>query len=157
MRAGPDGARRPCSHSCSVRTETPSNRAKSTCERPTRALVSATGGNVTTRPTSPRLISRMPSRISAPMSRVRFLAIFNLPPNLPQDVGWDVLCDVLWIKRQHPDHALTRPQVVDDTEPTAFPAAGKPPPELADAARLGNDRSSFRIFREGCLQLEVLI
>ena len=40
-----------------------------------------TAGNVTTRPTTPRLISRMPSRTSAPMSRVGSLVIFNLHAN----------------------------------------------------------------------------
>src|SRR5262249_44509926 len=34
VRAGPEGARRPCSHSWRVLTDTPSSRANSACERP---------------------------------------------------------------------------------------------------------------------------
>src|SRR3954466_13547755 len=106
MRAGPDGTRRPCSHSRRVRTETPSRRANSDCDKPTRARVSDTGGNVMTRPTSPRLIWRMPSKISAPISRFRFLAIFDFLPNLCQHTGGDVLSDVLRVHRQHPYQTL---------------------------------------------------
>ncbi len=34
VRAAPEGARRPCSHSCSVRTDTPNSLAKRGCDSP---------------------------------------------------------------------------------------------------------------------------
>ncbi len=120
VRAGPEGARRPCSHSCNVRTETPRSCANFDWDRPTLVRVSATGGNVTTRPTSPRLSCRRPSRISTPMSRRRALVIINLLPNLSENVSRNILGDVLRIECQHPDHALPRPQVVNDAEPATF-------------------------------------
>ena len=120
IRAGPDGARRPCSHSCSVRTETPRRRANSDCDSPTRARVSDTDGTVMTRPTSPRLIWRMPSRISAPISRLRLLATFNLLEYFPQNVGRYVLGYVLRIQGQHPNHALSGAQVIDHSKSAAL-------------------------------------
>ncbi len=34
VRAAPDGARRPCSQSCNVRTDTPKTEAKRACDKP---------------------------------------------------------------------------------------------------------------------------
>lgn len=56
FRAAPDGSRRPCSHSCKVRTDTPSNFANAACDRPTliRASVAAETATLVTRPSPPR-------------------------------------------------------------------------------------------------------
>ena len=63
--AAPEGSRRPCSHSCSVRTETPSNCAKADWETPTFILasVAAVTATMVTRP-SPRLACLTDSRRS---------------------------------------------------------------------------------------------
>lgn len=55
VRAAPEGARRPCSHSCSVRTETPRSWANRSCDSPVPSRMAATDGTVETRPCSPRL------------------------------------------------------------------------------------------------------
>src|SRR2546422_137432 len=99
VRAAPEGARRPCSQSCRVRTDTPSNWAKRACDRPVFCLVLATSGTLITRPNLPRLSSRSPCRISAPISRV-FLAIFYLFANLPQQVNRYIFSNVLGVQRQ---------------------------------------------------------
>ena len=62
--AAPDGARRPCSHSCSVRTETPSKVANFSWDSPVCSCTRVTDGTFATRPCSPRLIWRMSSKIS---------------------------------------------------------------------------------------------
>ena len=69
VRAAPEGDRRPCSQSCSVLTDIPSNSAKRACDKPTFSRTEATSGRLTMRPYSSRLSSRSPSRISRPISR----------------------------------------------------------------------------------------
>src|ERR1700693_28852 len=101
VRAAPEGTRRPCSQSCRVRTEMPSNSAKRPWERPVFSLVLATLGTLITRPYLPRLISRIPWRISLPIARV-FLAIVYLLANHSQHVSRNFRCNVLGIHRQHP-------------------------------------------------------
>ena len=44
VRAAPEGARRPCSHSCSVRTDTPSSSANRGCDSPVPSRMDATDG-----------------------------------------------------------------------------------------------------------------
>src|SRR5690606_30152193 len=138
--AGPDGARLPCSHSCSVRTDTPINLANSDCDRPVLPRIFATEGTVVTRPTSPRLICRIPSRISTPMFR-SFFVIAELLPDLAQDMRRDVLGLVLRIDRQHPDNALGDPDEVDHPHATSLAPSGCGPSQLPDASRPRNDVS----------------
>src|SRR5207245_1052824 len=102
VRAAPEGARRPCSQSCSVRTDTPSSWANRAWDSPVFLLARATSGTLITRPTSPRLISRRPWRISAPTSRIA-LAIFYLLANLAKQVSGNGVFHVLGVQRQHPD------------------------------------------------------
>jgi len=85
-----------------TRNQTGSVTNSFTYTRPTRVRISDTGGTVVTRPTSPRLICRMPSKISFPIFRLRFLIIFNLLLDLPQNMSGYVFRKVLWIKRQQP-------------------------------------------------------
>src|ERR1700731_5060427 len=73
--------------------------------------VFATSGTLITRPYSPRLISRSPSRISRP-TFLFVLAIFHFLPDLPEYVSRDVVGDVLRIHREHPDHAMGTADVV---------------------------------------------
>src|SRR5690606_17922767 len=100
VRAAPDGARRPCSHSCSVRTETPNRRANSAWDSPVFSRTPDTDGTVVTRPCSPRLISRIPSRISRPMFRF-LLAIYFLL-NLLENPASYAFGHVLRIQRKQP-------------------------------------------------------
>src|SRR5437667_1632864 len=120
VRAAPDGARRPCSHSWSVRTDTPSREANFAWESPVRSRMVATGGTLTTRPTSPRFNWRSPSRISIPTFRfATALAIdFILDPF--KNVSRDVLCYVLGVESQHPDLSLAGAQKINDAESSAF-------------------------------------
>src|SRR5690349_4720963 len=76
-----------------------------------------------TRPYSPRLISRSPSRISIPMLRLD-LAIFDLLSNLPQNMSRDVLSHILRVHRQHQDYALLEPGIVDHAITATFPRPG---------------------------------
>ena len=69
----------------------------------------------------------------------------------------DIFGDILRVKRQHPDHALLRPQIVDHPEPTAFATAGEAPSKLADTTGLWNDSPSFWILGESRLQLKIFI
>ena len=78
VRAAPDGARRPCSQSCSVRIDTPSNVAKRSCESPVFSRTLATLGRFTTRPWQPLLISRSPASTSRPI----FLLLFVISEKL---------------------------------------------------------------------------
>src|SRR3990172_579611 len=121
VRAAPEGARRPCSQSCNVRTDTPSRVANRACERPVFSRMLATSGTLTTRLCSPRLISRSPSRISRPMLRF-VLVIFRLLPNLPEYMPRNILCDVLRVHRQHPYHSVSASHVVNDPVTAALTA-----------------------------------
>ena len=86
VRAAPEGIRRPCSQSCNVRTDTPSNAANRDWDNPVLWRTSETAGTFTTRPDLPRLSSRIPFRISAPMSLSLF--IFYFLADLLQHVTW---------------------------------------------------------------------
>src|SRR5690606_6218903 len=154
--AGPDGARLPCSHSCSVRTDTPINLANSDCDRPVLPRIFATEGTVVTRPTSPRLICRIPSRISTPMFR-SFFVIAELLPDLAQDMRRDVLGLVLRIDRQHPDNALGDPDEVDHPHATSLAPSGCGPSQLPDASRPRNDVSGLGVLRQMSLKRCVLL
>src|SRR5436190_18599876 len=103
VRAAPEGARRPCSHSCSVRTDTPSKWANLGWESPVLSRMLATDGTVLIRPCSPRLSWRMPSRISWPMFR---LEAINLLPNPLQDLHGNVVRYVVDVQGEHPDLSL---------------------------------------------------
>ena len=131
VRAAPEGARRPCSQSCSVRTDTPSSRAKSDCDNPVRSRTPATAGNFVTRPCCPRLISRMPSRISRPI--LRFVLAINFLPDLAQNVRGDAVRFVLGINRQHPDLALVGAGEINYANPSTLAATGNAPSKLADS------------------------
>src|SRR5208282_1031754 len=121
VRAAPEGARRPCSHSCKVRTETPRSAANFACERPVPSRIVATEGTFTTRPTSPRLSWRKPSRISLPTLRFAATLAIHFVLDLFEHLRRDVLGDILRVQRQHPDLPLPRAQEVDD--PDASPLA----------------------------------
>ncbi len=144
VRAAPEGARRPCSQSCRVRTDMPSSWAKRAWVRPVLFLVLATSGTLITRPYSPRLISRRLCRISVPMSRA-LLPILNLFADLPQDVSGNVVFDILWVHGQHPDHALLSFRVVNYAITTAFSPAWRWPTQLADSTGAGDNISSLRL------------
>src|SRR2546430_8925870 len=103
VRAAPDGARRPCSHSWSVRTDTPSSDANFAWESPVRSRMVATGGTVITRPTSPRFNWRSPSRISVPTFRFATALAIDFILDLFKNMSRDVLRYILRVKSQHPD------------------------------------------------------
>jgi hypothetical protein len=137
VRAAPDGARRPCSHSCRVRTETPSRRANTVWDRPVFSRMLATEGRVVTRPCSPRLISRIPSRISRPMSLFR-LAIY-LVLDLFQGGSGNLCRHILGIQRKQPDLALLRSQVVNNSKSAPLSSACRAPAQFSNATRLPNE------------------
>ena len=120
------------------------------------SLIRVMSGTLITRPYSPRLISRRPCKISAPMSRL-FLAILHLFANLPQHLRGDVVCNVLGVHRQHPDHALRCLRVVDHPIAAALPATGRAPPQFAYTPAARNDRPSFRPFDQDSLEISILI
>src|SRR6202142_1465718 len=156
VRAAPDGARRPCSQSCNVRTDTPSNDANRDWESPVFPRIIATSGTLITRPYSPRLISRSPSRISRP-TFLFVLAIFHFLPDLPEYVSRDVVGDVLRMHREHPDHAMCTADVVNHAVTAPLTAPRCCPAKLADTARARDYRSSLRIRHQRRLQCQVLI
>ena len=94
VRAAPEGLRRPCSHSCNVRTDTPNSAANSACDKPVRVRIPDIAGKGLTRPTFLRLSSRRPSRISRPMFRPRAALAIDLISDLPEDVSRDVFNDM---------------------------------------------------------------
>src|SRR6266404_127105 len=157
VRAARDGARRPCSQSCNVRTDTPSNCAKRVCDRPVFSRVLPTSGTLITRPIWPRLISRRPRRISAPTSRVFFLSILHLFANLTQHLGGNLVFDILGVHGQHPDQALLHFREVNDAITTAFSPASRPPTQLAHSTRAGNDTSGPGLLDQSFLKLLILI
>src|SRR5258706_638803 len=125
VRAAPDGARRPCSHSCSVRTETPSSCANCDWDKPVLSRTTATGGIVMIRPCSPLLISRIPSKISNPM--LRFALAINFVLNLPKYLCRNILHHIFRVHREHPNVALAGPRVVDNSESTALAMTNSAP------------------------------
>jgi hypothetical protein len=156
VRAAPEGARRPCSQSCRVRTETPISSANCPCDRPVLARILATLGMLVTRPYSPRLSWRRPSRISRPMFRLA-LDIFRFLSDLPKHVRWNFLRDILRVHRQHPNHPMSSSHVVNDAIATAFTATRRPPSQFTNATRAGDHWSRFGIAHERFLKPGVIV
>src|SRR5690606_32754213 len=130
--AAPDGARRPCSHSCSVRTETPSSAENWDCDKPVRSRISEIAGSVVIRPWSPRFSSASPSRISCPM--LRLVEAIDLLLDSLQYRASNRRGLVLGVHRQHPDLAAPQAEVVDDADAATLSASGQAPAQLADTA-----------------------
>src|SRR5256885_5619882 len=76
-----------------------------------------------TRPYSPRLSWRSPSRISRPMLRLA-LDIFHFLSDLPKHVRGNVLRDILRVHRQHPNDPMHSSHVIDDAIAAALPRPG---------------------------------
>src|SRR5215831_14388183 len=140
VRAAPDGARRPCSHSWRVLTDTPSNAANFAWESPVRSRMVATGGTLITRPTWPRFNWRSPSRISIPMFRFAGVLAIEFVLDLFENVRSNVLLHALRVEGQHPDLAVARAQKVDHTKSAPLAAPRHAPAHLAHA-----DRKSTRL------------
>ena len=153
VRAAPEGKRRPCSHSCRVRTETPSSRANCLWERPVFSRIVDTDGTLMIRPCSPRLISRIPSSISNPISRFALGIDFFL--DLLQNMARDVFGNVFRIEREHPNLALPDPSVIDDPHAPAFSTARALPSKLSDPARAGDHVTCVGLLDKHLLQLRV--
>src|SRR5690554_3384934 len=105
--AGPEGLRRPCSHSCNVRGEIWSTSANSRCVRPVLPRASATsfGSTRLTRAALRAFISLTDCSSLLPSSsalRVSLL-IFQYLTNRLQDVRGYVLLDGLLVDHQQPD------------------------------------------------------
>src|SRR6266568_2153146 len=157
VRAAPEGARRPCSHSCSVRTDTPRRAANCPCERPVRSRIVATDGTFTTRPTSLRFSWRNPSRISIPTFRFATTLAINFVLDLFQHMGRDVLGNILRVKRKHPDLPPPRAEEINDSDTSALAAPSYGPAQLADTTRAGDDWTGLRFRKQSLLQLGVFI
>src|SRR5208283_4914752 len=157
VRAAPDGARRPCSHSCKVRTDTPSSVANFACERPVRSRIVVTEGTLTTRPISPRFSWRKPSRISIPTFRFAATLAIHFILDLFKHLRRDVLGNILRVQRQHPDLPLPRAQEINDANTSALAAPGHTPTQLAHTAGAWDERASLSIRKQSLLEPGVFI
>src|SRR5205814_10137093 len=110
-------------------TDTPISLANSACDSPVLARILATSGMLITRPYSPRLSWRSPSRISRPMLRLA-LDIFHFLSDLPKHVRRNVLRDILRVHRQHPNDPVRSSHVIDDAIAAAFTATRRRPPHF---------------------------
>jgi hypothetical protein len=157
VRAAPEGLRRPCSHSCNVRTDTPNSAANSACDKPVRVRMSDIAGKGLTRPTFLRLSSRSPSRISRPMFRPRTALAVDLISDLPEDVSRDVFNDIFCIKSKQPYFFLGYPKEVNDSDSGALAATRDTPTHFPDTARPGNHFPQFRVVCQHLLQARVVV
>ena len=91
------------------------------------------------RPIRPALISRMPARISRPISRVfsqwvscflAILGIVNVFHHLSQNVRRDVLWHIVCADREQPEFAASAPQAINDPQPAALAATLRTPAQL---------------------------
>src|SRR5258707_6977435 len=142
--AAPDGCRRPCSHSWSVRVDTPSTCANRACERPerVRASVIADTGMRWTRAALPAFISCTARSNSSPMlrlaSRLRrsFSVIFDIYclSNFLQNLAWYCLSNTLRVHREQPDLTVGQTVVADHAYTRALAFAFTRPSHLAATA-----------------------
>ena len=157
VRAAPEGLRRPCSHSCNVRTDTPNSAANSACDKPVRVRMADIAGKGLTRPTFLRLSSRSPSRISRPMFRPRTALTIDLISDLPEDVGRDIFNDIFCIKSKQPYFFLSCPKEVYDSDSGTLAATRDAPTHFPDTARPGNNVPQFRVVCQHLLQACVVV
>jgi hypothetical protein len=157
VRAAPEGLRRPCSHSCNVRTDTPRSAANSAWDRPARVRISEIAGRGLTRPIFLRLSSRNPSRISRPISRLRAGLAADLMFYFPENVRRDCFDDVLRIKSQKPYFLVLCLQKINDPNTASFATARNTPTHFPDTARARNDFSQFGISCQHLLQARVVV
>src|SRR5450631_314784 len=115
----------------------------------------ATEGTSVTRPVSPRLSSRMPSRISRPISLLVLAIDFFL--DSPEDVRGDVFGFVLCIDGQHPDGASVKARVIDDAYSATLTATRLAPSKLPDAARTLDQGSLLGVTGQLELKLGILL
>jgi hypothetical protein len=166
-RAAPDGWRRPCSHSCNVRGDTPSSSANRCLDSPERSRASAMPETVTrvARPTLPDFICRTDASNSAPRFRLVSLArsarsvIFGIQraPDLAQRSSVDVVAHAFGIDQQQIDRPFRQPVVVDDADPAALASPRSRPANLATTARVSNHITSLRVGDEPADKLCALI
>src|SRR5258708_21708384 len=157
VRAAPEGARRPCSHSCNVRADTPSNKANFACDNPVPSRIDVTDGTLTTRPTLPRFSWRRPSRISLPTARRGVAALtIDFVFDLFEDMGRNGVGNVLCVKRQEPDLPLRETQEVDHADSTPLATACDAPSHLPHTSRTRDNFANPRIRHQRLLQLRVI-
>ena len=144
--AAREGERRPCSHSCRVRTETPSKPAN--CDWLSPDLIRAeTTGETSTLVPFLAIISLTDLRNSAAISREDskessassvngfFDFIFHLPQNLARN-GIEFR---FRIHEQQPDLTFCQAVKVNNTNATRLPRSSTCPANLANTTRLAND------------------
>src|SRR5690606_2916726 len=149
--AGPEGLRRPCSHSCRVRGEMCSTSANSRCVRPVLLLACATSLGCTWQilATFAAFISFTDWRSLLPMSSPVSvsLLIFQHLTNRLQDMCGYVLHDGLFVDHQQPDHATWQSGEVNYSYSTPLPCARNRPANLSTSTATRNDITCLRI---GC-------
>lgn len=83
--------------------------------------------------------------VSRPAFRLATILVIDLILDLAKNVRRNVLRNVLRVQREHPNLALSSPQLANDPESAAFAAPSKAPPKLAHSARAGNYRAGWRV------------
>src|ERR1700730_435769 len=154
-RAAPEGLRRPCSHPCSVRVETPSTSANFCCDSPVRIRASRISGTLMwcTRAALPAFISRAAANNSSPRFRLAsyFASAFALSfaierlPNLDQSLYVNVLANILRVQRHQPHCPVCKTVEMDDAHTTTLAATLDYPADLTTAAGTGNHIARFGI------------
>src|SRR5262245_17625540 len=107
--------------------------------------MTATEGTLMTRPCSPRFSSRIPPRISFPIS------LFDLGIDFVFDflkhVAWNVVRYILRIERQHPNHSLTNAHVIHGSQTSPLGTSRYIAADLSHATGPGYQIARFWISR----------
>src|SRR5690554_7688450 len=122
--AGPEGSRRPCSHSCNVRAEICSTSANSICVRPVllRAFATSLGSTRLIRAALPAFISLTDwSSLLPSSSPLRIsLLIFQYLADRLQDMSGYIAPDGFFVDHQHPDLTICQLGEINNSHSTTL-------------------------------------
>jgi len=145
VRAAPVGSRRPCSQSCKVRGETPSNSANSRCDNPTCSRAAATGESSTSvrRTASPRCICPTEASRSA-WNLFISSSIIDAPFQSRQKLYRQVIELRLRVSDEQPNSAIPDDEV-DDSRSAPLPSPTRRPTHLPAATTPRNEGARLRV------------